>query len=332
MIARVTGIDAETFRKDIVGGGAPVLFEGAAAHWPLVKTGAESAAALAAALIALDAGHMVGVFAAPPSVAGRFFYNDRVDGLNFERSEMALPALIDRLLAMPDDGTAPALYAGAIPLDRQMPEFGQSQHFNGFVPPGTGRIWIGNAVQVQTHFDTTDNLACVVAGNRRFTLFAPDQISNLYPGPLEFTLAGQPVSMVLPDAPDPDRYPRFADALAAAETVDLAPGDALYIPALWWHHVRSTGAFNVLVNYWWGHLPPQVGSPMEALGHALLTIRHLPPDQRQAWRAYFDHYVFGPAELASAHLPVAARGALGALSPRLVAHIKSFLLATLSRR
>lgn len=332
MIARVKGVDAAHFRSDIVGNGAPVILEGIAADWPLVQQARASIPNLAGALVALDAGHPVGVFTAPADIAGRFFYNGAVDGINFERAQIGLPALIERLLAMPDDGSAPALYAGAIPLDRQMLGFGVSHNLHGFVPPGTGRIWIGNAVQVQTHFDTTDNLACVVAGNRRFTLFAPDQISNLYPGPLEFTLAGQPVSMVLPDAPDMDRYPRFADALAAAEIAELSPGDAIYIPALWWHHVRSTGPFNVLVNYWWGNLPPQIGSPMEALGHALLTIRHLPPAQRAAWRSYFEHFVFGPTELASAHLPVASRGALGALTPKLVAHIKSFLLATLSRR
>ena len=32
---------------------------------------------------------------------------------------------------------------------------------------------------------------------------------------------------------------------------DLEPGDAIYIPALWWHAVQATGELNVLVNYWW---------------------------------------------------------------------------------
>ncbi len=332
MIARLQGVDAQRFRSEIVGGGVPVVLEGIAAHWPLVQRGERSIGELAAALKALDTGHPVGMFAAPPEVEGRFFYNDALDGLNFERGEMDLPTLIDQLLAMVDDARPPALYAGAVPLDRQMPGFGAEHNFAGFVPPGTGRIWIGNALQVQTHFDTTDNLACVVAGSRRFTLFSPDQISNLYPGPLEFTLAGQPVSMALFDSPDLSRYPRYAEALAAAETADLAPGDALYIPALWWHHVRSFAPFNILVNYWWGALPPQVGAPMEALAHALLTIRHLPSAQRAAWRAYFDHYAFGPPETASAHLPVPARGALGALGPQLVTRIKSFLQAALNHR
>ena len=32
---------------------------------------------------------------------------------------------------------------------------------------------------------------------------------------------------------------------------DLQPGDALYIPSLWWHHVESIGVLNTMVNYWW---------------------------------------------------------------------------------
>jgi Cupin-like domain len=332
MIARVRGVDAQQFHDEIVGGGLPVVLEAIAANWPLVECGQRSIPELATALKALDTGHPVGVFAAPPDLAGRFFYNGTLDGINFERGEAGLPTLIDQLLALVDAVEAPALYAGAVPLDRQMPDFGLEHSFAGFVPPNTGRIWIGNAVQVQTHFDTTDNLACVVAGTRRFTLFAPDQISNLYPGPIEYTLAGQPVSMALFDSPDLARYPRFVEALAAAEVADLGPGDALYIPALWWHHVRSSGPFNVLVNYWWGTLPPQAGAPMEALAHALLTIRHLPPAQRAAWRDYFEHYVFGPNETANAHLPVAARGVLGEFGPQLVTRIKSFLLAALNHR
>ena len=58
------------------------------------------------------------------------------------------------------------------------------------------RVWIGNAVKVNTHFDLVYNIACVAGGRRRFTLFPPEQIDNLYIAPLDFTPSGAPVSLV----------------------------------------------------------------------------------------------------------------------------------------
>ena len=112
------------------------------------------------------------------------------------------------------------------------------------------RIWVGNASRIAPHYDMAANVAVVVAGRRRFTLFPPEQIANLYVGPVERTVAGQPTSMVDPDNPDLDRFPRFAEAQRHAQVVELGLGDAIYIPPMWWHHVRAEGALNILVNYW----------------------------------------------------------------------------------
>ena len=57
------------------------------------------------------------------------------------------------------------------------------------------RIWLGHASDISAHYDTVDNLACVVAGRRRFTLYAPELMGKLYPGPIDHTMAGQPVSL-----------------------------------------------------------------------------------------------------------------------------------------
>jgi hypothetical protein len=182
---------------------------------------------------------------------------------------------------------------------------------------------------VSTHYDVSHNVACVVAGRRRFILFPPQQITNLYVGPLEFTIAGQPVSMVDLDRPDFARFPRFAEALRHALVADLEPGDVIFIPTLWWHNVAAVGPLNVLVNYWWQQAAEV---PFPALVHALMSVRDVPPAEREAWKAWFDYYVFGADASASAdHLPQSARGVLGPPSPTRTQLIKDYLLKALSR-
>ena len=95
----------------------------------------------------------------------------------------------------------------------------------------------------------SNNIACCAVGARRFTLFPPDQVANLYPGPLEPTPGGQVVSHGRFPRARSRPLPRFAEALAAAQVAELEPGDALIYPALWWHHVEALSDFNVMVNY-----------------------------------------------------------------------------------
>ena len=129
---------------------------------------------------------------------------------------------------------------------------------------------MGTRTRIAAHNDTPHNLACVAVGRRRFTLFPREQFRNLYLGPVDNTPAGRAVSMVDFHAPDLARHPRFADALSHAEVAELDAGDALYIPALWWHHVEGLAPFNVLVNYWWRETPRWLGAPQDALNHAML--------------------------------------------------------------
>ena len=77
------------------------------------------------------------------------------------------------------------------------------------------------------HFDSPDNLACVVSGRRRFTLFPPEQLPNLYVGPLDFTPPAHALRLLDLAHPAYQAYPRFREALAAALVVDLEPGDAV---------------------------------------------------------------------------------------------------------
>ena len=120
-------------------------------------------------------------------------------------------------------------------------------------------------------------------------------------------------------------------AAEAARHAVLEPGDALFIPSLWWHHVRATASLSMLVNYWWDVGPPGAPSPFDAMVLSLAALRGLPAERRRAWRAFYDHYVFEADEETHAHLPANRRGVLGPLTPATLDRIRRFIVAALSR-
>ena len=81
---------------------------------------------------------------------------------------------------------------------------------------------------------------------------------------MEHTPSGQTISLVDFAQPDLQRFPKFAQALEHAVVAELGPGDALFIPSMWWHHVESLSDFNLLVNYWWIDSHQALGSPAAA--------------------------------------------------------------------
>lgn len=309
----------------------PFVIRGIARDWPLVTEGRKSTDAALSYLEGLDIGAPTDVMMAPPEARGRFFYSDDMRGFNFQRGRVSLTQLARHLRALASEAEPMGVYAGATSTRSHLPGFDAANPFplaNGADGPAT-RVWLGNATQVATHFDLSDNFAVVALGRRRFTLYPPGAVRDLYVGPLDVTLAGQPVSMVDPLAPDLDRYPRFVDAQRQAVTAELEPGDALYIPTLWWHHVEATAPINVLINYW--HNDAVQGGGFLALTHAILAIRDLPDPERAAWRDWFDHMVFGPDASASAdHIPEHARGITGRPSPQRDSMMRNFIARVLS--
>ncbi len=331
-IRELRGVTPTQFRDDILPALQPVVLRGLVADWPAVRAGRESPQAMANSLRGFDTGAPADTMFGDPAIGGRFFYNDDLTGHNFQRRPQRITASLDRLLALLDAPAPEALYVGAVPTPASMPGFTRDNTMPLVDASAVPRIWICNRVTVQTHYDISNNIACVVAGRRRFTLFPPEQLVNLYVGPLEFTLAGQPISMVRLDRPDFDRYPRFREALATAQYADLEPGDALFVPYMWWHHVESRERFNVLVNYWWDETPAWQGSPFEALLHGIMSVKSLPPAKREIWRKVFAHYVFQDGGDPVEHLTTRQQGIQGPPSQPLADVIRAQLIHTLSRR
>ncbi|GGB31073.1 cupin [Sphingomonas metalli] len=325
-------VDRARFEAEVVPLRRPAVLRGLASAWPAVQAARQSAEALCDYVRRTDLGKPVPAFLGPPQIKGRFWYRDDLRGLNYQQRLAPIGELLDVLLGVQHEAEPPAFYAGAVPIAENCPDFARDNRTD---LPGEGavpRVWIGNRATVSTHFDMSENIAVVVGGRRRFTLFPPEQVGNLYVGPFDFTFAGPPVSMVDLRAPDLERYPRFAEALETAQVAELEPGDAIYVPYMWWHQVEALSPVNMLVNYWWDLSPRKwQGSPFRTLMHAIMSIRDLPPTERAVWRAWFDHYVFGDGHAAVAHLPPAGRGALGEMTPQMAQAVKRYLIDDLQR-
>lgn len=317
-------VDRATFEAEILPRAEPVVLRGQVQAWPLVREALKGPAALAAAVRALDNGTPVDALLLEPRHQGRVFYGDDFQGFNFLRNQLPLTQVLEQALRYAQFPVAPAVAVQSAAAERCAPAFTVSHAMPLLDANVLPRLWLGTAIVTPAHFDESHNIACVVAGRRRFTLFPPDQIGNLSIGPIGNAPTGTPISLVDFAAPDLARHPRFATAWAHARAAELAPGDALYIPPLWWHHVASLASLNLLVNYWWKQ-PAHAPSALDALLHTLLALGELPPAQRQAWQALFAHWVFGSEAERLGHLPAALQGVHGAMGPALREQVRRFL-------
>lgn len=309
----------------------PFVVRGVAGHWPMVDAAKTSVDAADAYLRRFYRDATVGVMLGMPEIRGRFFYNDDLTGFNYHSIRGRLDAVLDEMKGYRDNPQPAAIYVGSTTIDTALPGFRAFNDVDLGARDALASIWIGNQTRIAAHYDVPDNLAVVAAGKRRFTLFPPDQLANLYVGPLDFNPAGQSISLVDFGAPDYDRFPRFREALKHAQTVELDAGDAIFIPSMWWHHIEALATFNVLVNYWWRQSPDYMDTPTGALMLALLTLRELPAPQREAWQEIFRHYIFEPGEASEAHLPAHARHAQAPLDETRARHLRATILKRINR-
>ena len=330
-IREITGIDAGQVLAAVAGETAPVVFRGLVSDWPLVSKSRASNAESRSYLLDHYENAPVTAFVSESDIGGRIFYTDDLAETNFKQIKTGLDEVLEQLREYENDPAPPTVYMGSAALDYCLPGLREQNSLPLGDTQATVRIWIGNRTTVAAHYDVLENIACVCAGRRRFTLFPPEQLANLYVGPIDFTPAGQSISLVDLNEPDFDKYPRFAEAMQHAISAELAPGDAIYIPSMWWHHVQGLESFNILINHWWRNTPAYLGAPGDALLHAILSIRDLPAEQREAWKVFFDHYVFSAGDTTSEHIPSATLGALGELDADSARKIRAILRNKLNR-
>lgn len=310
-------VDRDRFENEVVPSQQPAILKGLVASWPAVSMASTDDSTLLNYLSDCHNGGKLNIVRLPASEKGYFDYNKSFSGFNFERKVVELTYFLEHLQNSDHILNYATHAMQSVYIDEHFPTFLNDHTMSLFPATARPRIWLGNASIVGTHNDDSENIACVVAGKRRFTLFPPEQISNLYIGPLELTPAGAPMSLVKLNDPDFQRFPKFKQALQHAMIAELEPGDAIYIPTLWWHHVEALSPINMLVNYWHGGA---IGSDTKPAGFdiilmALLTLSQMPEGTKKAWRSSIDYYLWSDGS-AFEHIPEHLKGILGDISPQ----------------
>lgn len=298
-------IDDELLLSD-----TPVVLKGLVSSWPIVLAAKKSPQDAANYLQSHYSGKPVRVSVLPAKEQGRVYYDEGMQGFNFKNYEEPLPGLIEKIFSQSNQKEPEGIYMASSGVDIFFPTMLAELGLRNNIPPSLVNIWLGNKSRIAAHYDFAQNLACCVAGKRRFTLFPPEQLKNLYVGPLDKAPGGQEISTVDFSNPDFEKFPRFKEALAEAQIAEVDEGDALIIPSMWWHHVEGLADFNVLITHWWRTTPAYLGRPTNALLLAILSLRDLPPKQRQAWREIFNYYVFDHSKENVNHIPPEARSFL----------------------
>lgn len=330
-IKSVTYTGSETFFENLFTSDEPIVIRKLVSSWPAVRAAMESHQAVCEYLLQFYEDADFFGFFGQPEHGGRIFYDDSFSGFNYNKIFFKFGDALNKLEEFRKEEKPPTLYIGSTSVDQYLPGFRAQNnlplnHLNPFMG-----MWICNRSRIAAHWDNPPNIACCVSGRRRFTLFPFAQLDNLYVGPLDRTPAGQAISMVDFHAPDFDKHPKFREALKHAQTTELEPGDALFIPGMWWHHVESLEPLNILVNYWMNDYAPSYGNAIDAMYHAILSIRDLPEKQRDAWKMMFDRYVFNFDSEHIEHIPEHAQGILGKSSPDWARRIRAYLIAQLNR-
>ena len=133
--------------------------------------------------------------------------------------------------------------------------------------PDAVNFWMGDSRAVtSTHKDPYENIYCVIKGQKDIILFPPTDVPWLpyksYKQAVFKTIDGGdhfsieeieeapeiPWIAIDPLNPDLETYPDFQNAHPVRIT--LKAGDVLYLPSLWFHHLRQSHGC-IAVNFWY---------------------------------------------------------------------------------
>jgi lysine-specific demethylase 8 len=226
------GVPSSEVFADYVRRGRPVIVTGATDDWPARRWSAEY----------FKRTYGDRLLPVAPIRDGNVVYGADF-GVRYE--QIRFGEWLDGLLS----GSPPPYYM-MFHVAELLPELADDLRIPSFCPPAPWwqvRFWMSPAnTGSPMHQDLPDNLFTQLIGRKRVILVPPRDSWRMYRQPLTSHLPQY--SRVDAENPDLVRFPRFARARTI--TVDLMPGDLLYLPRFWWHQVRSRD-FSVSVNQWW---------------------------------------------------------------------------------
>ncbi|MAH28566.1 MAG: cupin, partial [Pseudoalteromonadaceae bacterium] len=171
----------------------PLVIRGLCVDWPQVIAAKQGSKNALDYLLGLANNAPVRSFSSQAIHQGRYFYNADFSGLNFSQHADNLVSVLQKLARSLTQTDSDSLYMGSTAVEYCAPGFSVENPLIVTDYNCLTSLWVGNHSQIAAHYDNADNLACVAAGKRTFTLLPTEQVNNLYVGPLEFTPAGQAI-------------------------------------------------------------------------------------------------------------------------------------------
>ena len=185
--------------EELLASAEPCVLRGLVSDWALTRAGLRSDGEAMDYIRSFYNGKTISASFGGPEIGGRLFYNE-----DFTQAEFRQQARADERSPRPDPAHpcttsvrrrstwarrwwTDTCRAFARTTTSDLPRTASIRRPS---------IWIGNRTIASCHYDSPNNIACCAVGRRRFTLFPPEQIFNLYPGPLEPTPGGQAISLV----------------------------------------------------------------------------------------------------------------------------------------
>ncbi|XP_076262905.1 jumonji domain containing 5 [Rhynchophorus ferrugineus] len=130
--------------------------------------------------------------------------------------------------------------------DIRIPEYCCCSLNNGDATEPDINAWFGPKGTVSPlHQDPKNNILAQVFGVKQLLLYSPRDTENLYPH--EETMLSN-TAQVDPLNPDHAKFENFKKA--KLYKCLLEPGDMLFIPVKWWHHVTALDK-SFSVSFWW---------------------------------------------------------------------------------